>query len=745
MKKKICIVFLLSFTLLISIGGCKESKIETYKLTCTDDGNGTVTFSPDKKKYEDGTSVTITAVPNEGYEFSYWGGDVSGITGSVTVEVNNDMDFEVAFKEIASGYTLTCTAENGSVSKYPDYELYAPDTVVSLTLTPDEGFRYKYYEGDDIEFGLIPEVTMDSDKSVQFYFTDVFNTLTCYDLYGYVTRSPDYEYYDGETVTITATGSTGYVFDHWTGDYTGTDNPTDIVVDTSKTITPVFKTTTTYTISTEVSGSGSITTDPVDTSFNSNSSVSVEAVPEPGYMFDHWEGDLSGSTNPRDLYMSANRSIKAVFVPREWTVMIYLDGDNDLETEACNDFNEMESADLSGSGIQVVTLFDRAYGEDFRDSDWKDTRLYEISHGSHFYNFESKRLASTELGITTDSATELNMGDPETAKKFIDFCKSKYPANNYAFIFWNHGTGWRSSSNSIVTYSTISNYDILKNLNLQVSERIPSNYKAVCVDESTSNNDMLFTEEIGDIFSTRSVDVVGFDTCLAGMMEVAYEIKDHADYMIASEEVEDGDGWEYDDWLNTFKGTSKTAEDMIESVVSEYADKYQFTSGATLAGIKLSEIDNVHTALNNFSTALFNSITTGTIQDELQTLILSDVEGYASAPGDLNIDMYHLAEVVSANTNYADAEAATLKTAIAAAIKQDPVDNWNFCCINGNPNSHGLALHFIHLNDSGVPDGHNEAYARDYTGSYSLNFVDDSKWVIDSTDGFLYNLWYKEF
>lgn len=71
--------------------------------------------------------------------------------------------------------------------------------------------------------------------------------------------------------------------------------------------------TTTYTLTTNVSGAGSITQSPTGTVHTDGTVVSLTANPDSGYQFDGWSGDLTGSSNPASITMNSNKSVTAVF------------------------------------------------------------------------------------------------------------------------------------------------------------------------------------------------------------------------------------------------------------------------------------------------------------------------------------------------------------------------------------------------------------------------------------------------
>ncbi|MBN2532200.1 MAG: hypothetical protein JXB88_04880 [Spirochaetales bacterium] len=264
----------------------------------------------------------------------------------------------------------------------------------------------------------------------------------------------------------------------------------------------------------------------------------------------------------------------------EWTIMVYVDGDNNLETYAFIDLNEMEAADLRGTGIKVITLIDGIDGFYTGPGHFPDTRLYEVMYDwrGEYLNtgIVSKRLHSDELGITESGSTELNMADTNTLINFITYTKNTFTADNYGIVLWDHGDGWPS---------------------------FPEPGKAPArsiIFDSTSNNDKLATKEVGDALRGRDISFIGFDACLMNMVEVAYELRGCCEIMTASEELESGDGWEYHVFLNSFKeAAERTARSLGAAALSSYSYHYSWEN-ATLSVIDLTQMDSLISALDTF-------------------------------------------------------------------------------------------------------------------------------------------------
>ena len=143
------VIALFSIALIIN---CSTEEEETflqpgptqYTLTVTAGDGGTV--STDGGTYNNGTKVTITATPNEGYRFIGWEGNIS-TNESLTVTLNSNQTYQALF-ELIPIYTLTVTtSEGGTVSS--EGGDYQEGTEVIITATPIEGFIFSHWSNDE--------------------------------------------------------------------------------------------------------------------------------------------------------------------------------------------------------------------------------------------------------------------------------------------------------------------------------------------------------------------------------------------------------------------------------------------------------------------------------------------------------------------------------------------------------------------------------------------------------------------
>ena len=67
---------------------------------------------------------------------------------------------------------------------------------------------------------------------------------------------------------------------------------------------------------------------------------------------------------------------------REWTIMAFVNGDNNLEAAALEDLREMEAGLPAGAKMDVIVLIDRADGYSKALGDWKGARVYRVRSSS---------------------------------------------------------------------------------------------------------------------------------------------------------------------------------------------------------------------------------------------------------------------------------------------------------------------------------------------------------------------------
>ena len=121
-------------------------------------------------------------------------------------------------------------------------------------------------------------------------------------------------YNGGQSVSLSATASTGYTFSNWSGSLTHSTNPTSITMDGPKNVTANFSQNQyTLTVNINPSNSGSVTKSPNKSAYLHGEQVTLSASANSGYVFNSWSGSATGSSNPVALTMNGNKAVTGNF------------------------------------------------------------------------------------------------------------------------------------------------------------------------------------------------------------------------------------------------------------------------------------------------------------------------------------------------------------------------------------------------------------------------------------------------
>ena len=257
----------------------------------------------------------------------------------------------------------------------------------------------------------------------------------------------------------------------------------------------------------------------------------------------------------------------------KWTIMIYLDADNNLESDGIDDFLEIATTG-SDENINYVVQMDRINDYSDKYGDWTDCKRFHIQ----------KDMVPTEQNAL-ESLGEVNMGDPDTLSDFIQWAMTSYPAQQYALILWDHGDGWQRKRGK------------------------PPAIKSICWDDTNGNEDSISMFDLKRILESLPIKpvLVGFDACLMGMLENAYMLKQAGiSVMVGSEEIEPAAGWPYDlisKELASNPGWQATQ--LGKWIVEQYYLSYDMDQ--TQSAIDLTKLNPLINSLTLFSTSLRTS------------------------------------------------------------------------------------------------------------------------------------------
>lgn len=251
-----------------------------------------------------------------------------------------------------------------------------------------------------------------------------------------------------------------------------------------------------------------------------------------------------------------------IYPKKAWTLLVFMAGDNDMESFADLDLVEMEALP-SDEHLHVVAQF---------DSRAEATYRYRFLPGS-------TEVVGKPLG-------EVNTGDPNSLTQFVMWGKKHFPAERTALVIWNHGTGLRDLPDDF-NYSALRSTKDSQTIKAEIKRTLfaPTlakmaktcpRLRGVAID--ATDRDYLDNQELKDALTAipadgPRVDLIGFDACLMNTVEIAYQLRGLAQLMVGSQETEPGIGWPYKEIVTTLAAKpTMTPGQLAETIVSLYTE-----------------------------------------------------------------------------------------------------------------------------------------------------------------------------
>ncbi len=247
----------------------------------------------------------------------------------------------------------------------------------------------------------------------------------------------------------------------------------------------------------------------------------------------------------------------------DWAIYWYLCG-SDLESGggfASGDLAELMEAQLP-ENVKVViqTGGSSVWHNDFVDA----SKLQRFVYGS-------------EGLALVDEQPSASMGAPETLADFLAFASANYPADKTAVVFWNHGGG---------------------------------SVTGAAFDELYGNDSLLLNELYAAFSSVyapsaenQPLELIGFDTCLMATVDVAYTFSDLAKYMVASEELEPANGWNYSGWASALaQDPSMDGAALGEIICDTYYAGCEAVGTEQRATLSLTDLSKIAPLLEAYDT-----------------------------------------------------------------------------------------------------------------------------------------------
>jgi len=361
-----------------------------------------------------------------------------------------------------------------------------------------------------------------------------------------------------------------------------------------------------------------------------------------------------------------------------WTVMVYINAKNNLEKFGLLNTNQMEMVG-STDKVKVAVELGRMNRYDHSDGGWKGERRYIIQKDN-----DTNHISSPVL----QEIAKADMGDWHHLVDFVAWAKKTAPAQHYMLIVWNHGSGWDKFHKAS---------DVVIN--------------GISYDDETGNH--MSTPDLGQALATiGKTDIYASDACLMQMAEVGYQIKDHASYIVGSEETEPGDGYTYNTILGPLVAKpAMSARELSKVTVQSYQQHYASGGdGATQSAIDAAALPKLMSLLDGWIKAVMAANESDMVKSahsQAQQFYVSD-----------NKDLLHFVSLVDAATQDPDVKSAGAQL---EGFLADTVIVSNGADGSSMANAKGLA---IYLPDSGYNSNYDElTWAKDGTWPQFVQWV----------------------
>ncbi|HEU0293608.1 MAG TPA: clostripain-related cysteine peptidase [Anaerolineales bacterium] len=245
----------------------------------------------------------------------------------------------------------------------------------------------------------------------------------------------------------------------------------------------------------------------------------------------------------------------------EWTIMVYMSGDNELEPYVVSDIQTELAPIGSTAEVQIVALADRAPRYDTSAGDWTGTLLFHVTQGM-----------TAEPGNAVADWGEKNMGDPKTLIDFVSWTRSNYPADHYALYFWGHGQNWHPDFTM----------------------------------EDKTDQDTLDPDEMAASMPALGfIDMVGYDGCNMAAIEIQGLWRNNARAISHSEEWVGSEGIEYDKVIAALKANPTMSADELAVRTTQSTQFHEKTWSAVVLDKRW---DRLQQAVDEWAAALTQAL-----------------------------------------------------------------------------------------------------------------------------------------
>ena len=302
---------------------------------------------------------------------------------------------------------------------------------------------------------------------------------------------------------------------------------------------------------------------------------------------------------------------------KDWTIMVYMAGDNNLSRDMVYSLREIEEAIKTKTDrINLLVYYDgSALNSPTLYCDFSDVGKPILIPAAKFNNDNAPHKFRPS-GINQNAAAMTSI------YQFVRWCLGEGDslrnrrATNYALIVSGHGSGFQ-------------NLSFLKDNRSNYYMTIPK-----------------FRETLSwirqDLLQGNRLDLVGFDNCVMGMIEIGNELREYAKVMVASEGYIPNAGWSYSQMLEDLPDHCDAAQAGSSFVKSFIRRQTEFAIGGVSVDIAAWDLDLVEEAtlaVNKLGEILYQAIRIPAINEQLKPILLQAHYECQSYMFEQNVDL----------------------------------------------------------------------------------------------------------
>lgn len=391
---------------------------------------------------------------------------------------------------------------------------------------------------------------------------------------------------------------------------------------------------------------------------------------------------------------------------KDWTVLFYMNGNNALSSQMVSTMRQMEFVGSQDNMHMAAQLARPKAALDRWSKDWNGVRRYEIQNNGQDFSIGAviidgltSFLPGKSKGIKSEVLQELDgtdMGKSESLEQFLEWGIRKFPAKNYMVVMMGPSEGVSGMQHDVTTGSHMTVADL------------GSAFKNV-------------HEKTG-----KKIDILSLQGSATNSLEVAYELKDHAKYMVGSQALVDGQSMPLAMVMNEIANINKTGgRDAL--TLAQYMLLMNSMAPGALSIVDLDKVGPAKEAWDQLSTSLLQAEVG---KDKLHQLLekTQDFQGASKneAYGN-NRDAIHFAKLVRDDSDIKDEKVKAAATKAIEALEASLVGD----VANGKRMGEANGLSVFAPTNMGFfrPDGTPVIKDSLRDAKYSeTNFAKDTQW-----------------